>query len=231
MPAPPAWRSAAGSPAPPMRAPPPMTPRSRSGSPGKRRETFPPLLTVAAKRKQSLRYGENPHQQAAFYVGGERRPGVATADAAPGQRAQLQQSQRYRRCLRAGRRIRASRPSPSSSTPIPAASPWARRSPRPSPRRSPAIPSVPSAASSPSTARSMRRPPKPFAKLFAEVVIAPALAPDAQAAFQRRTQLRLLVAGALPDPAAPGRRCARSPAATCCRRATTAASAPPTSRP
>src|SRR3546814_9822823 len=26
-----------------------------------------------------LRYGENPHQQAAFYVTGEKRPGVATA--------------------------------------------------------------------------------------------------------------------------------------------------------
>jgi phosphoribosylaminoimidazolecarboxamide formyltransferase/IMP cyclohydrolase len=31
-------------------------------------ETFPELLTVAAVRRQTLRYGENPHQQAAFYV-------------------------------------------------------------------------------------------------------------------------------------------------------------------
>lgn len=29
--------------------------------------------------KQSLRYGENPHQTAAFYVNGDNRPGVATA--------------------------------------------------------------------------------------------------------------------------------------------------------
>src|SRR6202011_4120382 len=28
---------------------------------------------------QSLRYGENPHQSAAFYRTGDRRPGVATA--------------------------------------------------------------------------------------------------------------------------------------------------------
>ena len=28
---------------------------------------------------QELRYGENPHQRAAFYATGERRPGVATA--------------------------------------------------------------------------------------------------------------------------------------------------------
>src|SRR4029450_10317376 len=42
-------------------------------------ETFPEQLTIAAKRVQVLRYGENPHQQAAFYADGSRRPGVATA--------------------------------------------------------------------------------------------------------------------------------------------------------
>jgi len=31
------------------------------------------------KRQQALRYGENPHQDAAFYVDGTSRPGVATA--------------------------------------------------------------------------------------------------------------------------------------------------------
>jgi phosphoribosylaminoimidazolecarboxamide formyltransferase/IMP cyclohydrolase len=41
--------------------------------------TFPPLMTFSGKLKQVLRYGENPHQQAAFYVGGEQRRGVATA--------------------------------------------------------------------------------------------------------------------------------------------------------
>ncbi|WP_428248847.1 bifunctional phosphoribosylaminoimidazolecarboxamide formyltransferase/IMP cyclohydrolase [Ferrovibrio sp.] len=42
-------------------------------------EDFPPTLLLSAERKQSLRYGENPHQQAAFYVSGDKRPGVATA--------------------------------------------------------------------------------------------------------------------------------------------------------
>src|SRR5881275_1448885 len=42
-------------------------------------ETFPERLTVSAERVQTLRYGENPHQQAAFYADGSRRPGVATA--------------------------------------------------------------------------------------------------------------------------------------------------------
>ena len=39
---------------------------------------FPRRLTVAGTLRQTLRYGENPHQQAAFYVNGTR-PGVATA--------------------------------------------------------------------------------------------------------------------------------------------------------
>jgi phosphoribosylaminoimidazolecarboxamide formyltransferase/IMP cyclohydrolase len=42
-------------------------------------ETFPERLTIAAERVQTLRYGENPHQQAAFYSDGSKRPGIATA--------------------------------------------------------------------------------------------------------------------------------------------------------
>ncbi|HEY0834157.1 MAG TPA: bifunctional phosphoribosylaminoimidazolecarboxamide formyltransferase/IMP cyclohydrolase [Azospirillum sp.] len=42
-------------------------------------ETFPPRHAIAGQLSQTLRYGENPHQQAAFYVTGDKRPGVATA--------------------------------------------------------------------------------------------------------------------------------------------------------
>src|SRR5690606_38017858 len=43
-------------------------------------ESFPPTLLLSAERRQELRYGENPHQRAAFYaVPGDQRPGVATA--------------------------------------------------------------------------------------------------------------------------------------------------------
>jgi phosphoribosylaminoimidazolecarboxamide formyltransferase/IMP cyclohydrolase len=42
-------------------------------------EPFPRRVVVAGELKQSLRYGENPHQQAAFYVTGDTRPGVASA--------------------------------------------------------------------------------------------------------------------------------------------------------
>ena len=42
-------------------------------------EILPEHLTIAAMRRQLSRYGENPHQRAAFYTTGEAAPGVATA--------------------------------------------------------------------------------------------------------------------------------------------------------
>ena len=46
---------------------------------GQQGEAFPERLVVAGRRGEMLRYGENPHQQAAFYAGGTPRPGVAAA--------------------------------------------------------------------------------------------------------------------------------------------------------
>ncbi|MDC7676826.1 bifunctional phosphoribosylaminoimidazolecarboxamide formyltransferase/IMP cyclohydrolase [Asticcacaulis machinosus] len=42
-------------------------------------DVAPERLTIGASRLQTMRYGENPHQTAAFYKTGENRPGVATA--------------------------------------------------------------------------------------------------------------------------------------------------------
>lgn len=42
-------------------------------------EEFPPVMTLSGERRELLRYGENPHQKAAFYVNGDKRPGIATA--------------------------------------------------------------------------------------------------------------------------------------------------------
>lgn len=42
-------------------------------------EDAPDWAAIGGRLQQSLRYGENPHQKAAFYVTGEKRPGVATA--------------------------------------------------------------------------------------------------------------------------------------------------------
>jgi phosphoribosylaminoimidazolecarboxamide formyltransferase/IMP cyclohydrolase len=42
-------------------------------------ETTPRRRAFAGELAQTLRYGENPHQSAAFYLDGSNRPGVATA--------------------------------------------------------------------------------------------------------------------------------------------------------
>ena len=46
---------------------------------GETGETFPRHFALAGRLSSELRYGENPHQQAAFYASGEARPGVANA--------------------------------------------------------------------------------------------------------------------------------------------------------
>jgi len=43
-------------------------------------EAFPSRIALGGELRQTLRYGENPHQQAAFYTNSENRPGVATAE-------------------------------------------------------------------------------------------------------------------------------------------------------
>ncbi|HWA48547.1 MAG TPA: bifunctional phosphoribosylaminoimidazolecarboxamide formyltransferase/IMP cyclohydrolase [Dongiaceae bacterium] len=42
-------------------------------------EPFPERMSIAGTRKSLLRYGENPHQRAAFYVTDSGEPGLATA--------------------------------------------------------------------------------------------------------------------------------------------------------
>ena len=47
---------------------------------GQLSDDLPQRMTFHGMRGDLLRYGENPHQQAAFYRNGQNRPGVATAE-------------------------------------------------------------------------------------------------------------------------------------------------------
>ncbi|BDV35933.1 bifunctional phosphoribosylaminoimidazolecarboxamide formyltransferase/IMP cyclohydrolase [Methylocystis iwaonis] len=49
-------------------------------------EASPPVRAFGGKLSEPMRYGENPHQSAGFYVTGEARPGVATAKQAQGKK-------------------------------------------------------------------------------------------------------------------------------------------------
>jgi phosphoribosylaminoimidazolecarboxamide formyltransferase/IMP cyclohydrolase len=66
----PALRSALGSPLPPL-----GSPLSALGS----RPSFPALLHIRLEKAQELRYGENPHQRAAFYRDLALQDGLASA--------------------------------------------------------------------------------------------------------------------------------------------------------
>ena len=47
-------------------------------------EPMPPHFAIGGPRVQALRYGENPHQAASLYATGERRPGAVTAQRVQG---------------------------------------------------------------------------------------------------------------------------------------------------
>ena len=119
------------------------------------RDAFPAQSNGRFVKLQDLRYGENPHQRAAFYR--DLPPGAGLAghrDAAAGQGTLVQQHRRRRRGLgvreelrRAGLRDRQAREPLRRGR-------RQRRSPRPMPRPSRPTRPRPSAASSRSTARS-----------------------------------------------------------------------------
>jgi len=164
-------------------------------------EIFPPLLTLSGQLRDKLRYGENPHQQAAFYSG-EPRPGIGNA-------RQLQGKELSYNNLNdtdAAFELVAEFAEPAIAI-IKHANPcgvavgselpeiWAR-----------ALASDPQSAYGGIVA--VNRPidaaaAEVIGKLFLEVVIAPDILPDALALLKRKTNLRLLVSG-LPDPEAPG---------------------------
>jgi phosphoribosylaminoimidazolecarboxamide formyltransferase/IMP cyclohydrolase len=170
---------------------------------GERGETFPERLTAAGTRAEVLRYGENPHQEAAFYRTSERRPGVATA-----------------------RQVQGKELSYNNLNDTDAAFELVAEFDRPAvvivKHANPCGVAVNDSLAE-AYARALAADPvcafggiiaanRPLdgptataiSKLFAEVVIAPGADEEALAALRGKTQLRLLLTEGLPDPLAPG---------------------------
>ena len=168
---------------------------------------FPPLFSISGARIQRMRYGENPHQHAAFYAGGgEPRPGVTTArqlqgkelsynnvadtDAAfelvaefdPAEHAAVAIIKHANPCgVATGATIEEAYRRALACDPVSAFGGVIALN-----RRLDA-----------QTARVI-------CQTFTEVVIAPEADDDAAAVFADKKNLRLLVTGALPDPRQPG---------------------------
>jgi phosphoribosylaminoimidazolecarboxamide formyltransferase / IMP cyclohydrolase len=163
-------------------------------------EMFPETLTVAATRRQLLRYGENPHQQAAFYV-----------DAVPsglGSARQLQGKELSYNNLNdtdAAYALVAEFDRPAVAI-VKHANPCGvavADDLRPAWDRALACDPVSAYGGIVAVNRAIDVAlAEALDKHFAEVVIAPAIAPDAMPILARKKQWRLLIAP-VPDPAAP----------------------------
>jgi phosphoribosylaminoimidazolecarboxamide formyltransferase/IMP cyclohydrolase len=166
-------------------------------------EEFPPRLALAGVLRQTLRYGENPHQRAGFYTDGSARPGVATARQVQGKELSynnLNDTDAAFECVAEFDRpaiviVKHANPC-GVALAADLAGAWdaALRCDPVS-----AFGGIVAANRVLDAAAAER-----IAAIFTEVVVAPDADEGAKAVFARKKNLRLLLTGGLPDPAAPG---------------------------
>ena len=166
-------------------------------------DPFPRRFSLSGMRAQTLRYGENPHQNAAFYATGDKRPGVATATQIQGKEL----SYNNLNDTDAAFELAAEFASPAMAI-IKHANPcgvalggtlaeaYAK-----------ALKCDPVSAFGGIIA--VNRPldgaaAEAMKDIFLEVVIAPEITAEAKEIFAAKKNLRVLETGGMPDPAAPG---------------------------
>ena len=166
-------------------------------------ETFPRRIGFAGTRSATLRYGENPHQQAAFYADGSERPGIATARQVQGKELSFNNLND----TDAAFELVAEFPEPAIAI-IKHANPCGVAL-----GESLAQAHAKALACDPVSAFggivAANRPldeatAEQIVAVFTEVVIAPGADAGALAVFAARKNLRLLLTDAIPDPATPG---------------------------
>ncbi|MBX9699684.1 MAG: bifunctional phosphoribosylaminoimidazolecarboxamide formyltransferase/IMP cyclohydrolase, partial [Acetobacteraceae bacterium] len=166
-------------------------------------EQFPPRLALAGVLRQTLRYGENPHQQAGFYVDGTDRAGVATARQVQGKELSynnLNDTDAAFECVAEFERpaiviVKHANPcGVAVADDLGAAWDAALRCDPVS-----AFGGIVAANRVLDAAAAER-----ITAIFTEVVVAPDADEAARAVFARKKNLRLLLTGGVPDPAAPG---------------------------
>jgi len=166
-------------------------------------EIFPETLGIAARLKQRLRYGENPHQQAAFYVSGVPRPGVATAEQLQGKEL----SYNNLNDTDAAFELVAEFEPPAVAI-IKHANPCGVAEGKDlaeAYRKALACDPVSAYGGIVAVNRPLDGATAELVgKLFAEVVIAPEIDAAAREALKKKTQLRVLRTGGMPDPVAGG---------------------------
>ncbi len=170
------------------------------GDPAPRRRAFAGTLA------QTLRYGENPHQRAAFYVDGSNRPGVATARQWQGKELSYNNINDTDAAFELVAEL-----DPAEG---PACAIIKHANPCGVARGASLLDAYRAAYDCDRTSafggivalnrRLDAATAEEICQIFTEVVIAPEADEGAKAVFAAKKNLRLLTTGALPDPKAPG---------------------------
>jgi phosphoribosylaminoimidazolecarboxamide formyltransferase/IMP cyclohydrolase len=165
-------------------------------------ETYPERLTVSGTLRQTLRYGENPHQSAGFYINGDR-PGIATARQVQGKELSYNNLNDTDAAFEAVAEFDAptivivKHANPCGvATAATMADAWdvaLRCDPESAFGGIVALNRTLDAATA-----------EKISAIFTEVIVAPDADADALALLARKKNLRVLLTGGLPDPAAPG---------------------------
>ncbi|MEX0852736.1 MAG: bifunctional phosphoribosylaminoimidazolecarboxamide formyltransferase/IMP cyclohydrolase [Bauldia sp.] len=173
---------------------------------GRGDEPLPAALAVAGRLRERLRYGENPHQTAALYLTGDRRPGAATARQVQGKQLSYNN---LNDTDAAYELVAEFDPGASAAVAI-------VKHANPS-----GVAVAPSLSDAYATALrcdpisafggivAVNRPldaavAAAIVKVFTEVIIAPGASPEAIAILAEKKNLRLLIADGLPDPGGRG---------------------------
>ncbi|MFL5019018.1 MAG: bifunctional phosphoribosylaminoimidazolecarboxamide formyltransferase/IMP cyclohydrolase [Rhizobium sp.] len=161
---------------------------------------------IGGALKEEMRYGENPHQKAAFYVTGEKRPGVSTAALLQGKQLSYNNINDTDAAYELVAEFLPEK-APACAI-IKHANPCGvatGSSLVEAYRRALACDSVSAFGGIIALNRTLdAETAEEIVKLFTEVIIAPDVTEEAKAIVARKPNLRLLSAGGLPDPRAAG---------------------------
>jgi len=165
----------------------------------------PEWRAFAGKLAQALRYGENPHQSAAFYVSGDARFGVATAVQHQGKELSYNNLNDTDAAYELVAELGGSGPAVAiikHANPCGAATAASLKEAYVKALRCDPVSAFGGIVALSGTIDAAAA--EEVTKIFTEVVIAPDATPEAKTIFAAKKNLRLLTAGGLPDPRAPG---------------------------
>jgi len=168
-------------------------------------EDMPAWRTFGGRLKFPLRYGENPHQRAAFYATGDARPGVATAVQHQGKELSYNNLNDTDAALELVAELGIARPAVAiikHANPCGVAVGSDLKDAYLKALRCDSVSAFGGIIALNGTIDAAAA--EEITKTFTEVVIAPDATEEAKAIFAAKKNLRLLTTGALPDPLAPG---------------------------